>query len=53
MNDQNIMFGYPPLWKKSKIFNQLILMNVYFLKYPFLLREYHLFQQSPESSLEQ
>ena len=30
MNDQSIMFGYTPLWKKtqkSKNANQLILMN--------------------------
>ena len=56
MNDQNIMFGYPPLWKTRKIenVNQLILMNVkYFLIDPVLLKECNLFSQNTEISLEQ
>ena len=57
MNDQNIMFGYtPPMEKleKPEIFNPLILMNIqFFLIYPSLLKEYNLFNQNTESSLEQ
>ena len=55
MNDQNIMFGDPPLWnffEKSKNVNELNLMNVFLID-PFLLREYNLFTQNTESSLEQ
>ena len=58
MNDQNIMFGYTPLMEqieKSKNFNQLILMNFQnnILLVPVLLKEYNLFGQNNESSLEQ
>ena len=56
MNDKNIMFGYPPMEKfeKSKNVNQLILMDVYFFWIdPFLPREYNLFSQNTEISLEQ
>ena len=58
MNDQNIMLGYPPPMEKiekSKNVNKLILMNVYniFLIDHFLLKEYNLFSQNTESSLEQ
>ena len=56
MNDPNIMFGYTPLWKDRKIENvkKFILMNVQniFID-PFLLKEYNLFSQNTESSLEQ
>ena len=57
INDQNIIFGHPPLKKLeiSKKANQLILINVQnnFLIDPFLLREYNVFSQNTESSLEQ
>ena len=55
MNDQNIMFGYTPLLKKSKNVNQLILINVQNknLIDPFLLKEYNLFSQNTERFLEQ
>ena len=58
MNDQNIMFGYtPPIenLKKSKNVNQLILMNVQNIVFdiPVLLKEYNLFSQNNESSLEE
>ena len=59
MNDQNIMFGYTPRIKKfeksKKKINKLILTNVQniFLIDPFLLREYNLFSQNTENSLEQ
>ena len=58
MNDQNIMFGYTPLMEqieKSKNVNQLILMNFQnnILLVPVLLKEYNLFGQNNESSLEQ
>ena len=56
MNDQNIMFGYPPPMEKlekSKIVNQLILINVQkYLIDPFLIKEYNLSSQNTESSLE-
>ena len=39
--------------EKSKNVKQYILMNVDFSIYRFLLREYHLFSQNTESSLEQ
>ena len=29
MNDQNIMFGYPPTMEKSKNVNKSIFMNVH------------------------
>ena len=48
---------YPPIEnpEKSKNVNQLILMNVQkkFLIDPFLLKEYNLFNQNTEISLEQ
>ena len=48
---------YPPIEKldKSKNSNQLILMNVQsnFVIDPFLLKEYNLFKQNTESTLEQ
>ena len=53
MNYPNIMFGYmpppPPMEKleKSEKVKQLILID------PFLLKEYNLFSQNTESSLEQ
>ena len=58
MNDQNIMFGYPPPMEKienSKNVNQLTLMNVQniILIDPFLLKEYNLCSPNNESSLEQ
>ena len=56
MSDQNILFGYtPPMEKieKSKNVKQFIFMNVPFFIDPFLLKEYHLFSQKIESSLEQ
>ena len=57
MNDQNILFGYTPLWKMSK--NQKYQSNnfdkcpKYFIIDPFLLKEYNLFIQNTESYLEQ
>ena len=57
INNQNIFWLYPPIKKnqKSKKANQLILMNVEnnLLIDNFLLREYDLFSQTTESSLEQ
>ena len=56
INDQNIMFGYPPLWKNSKIEkSQSINIDecLEFFIEPFLLREYNSFSQNSESSLEQ
>ena len=57
MNNENITLGYlPPYGKtrKSKNVKQLILMNVdFFLINRVLLREYYLFRQNAESSLEQ
>ena len=58
MNNQNIMFGLSPTMEKlekSKNVKQYILMNVenIVLIEPFLHREYYLFSQNTESSLEQ
>ena len=58
MNNQNIMFGYNPHMeelKKSKNVNQLVFINVQnvFIVYPFQIKEYNLFIQNTESSLEQ
>ena len=57
MNNQDIMFGYTSLHKNSK--NRKMLIN-YFDEYPkiflidsFLIKEYNLFSQNTESSLEQ
>ena len=53
---KSIMFGLsPPMEKreKSKNVRQYILMNVDFFIYLFLHKEYHLFSQKSESSLEQ
>ena len=56
MDNQNIIFGLsPPMEKleKSKNVKQYILMNVeFFLIDPFLNKEYYIFNQSTESSLE-
>ena len=53
-----LCFGYPPLWKKSKnrkMTNNMFwwMLKIIFLIYPFLHREYYLFSQNSESSLEQ
>ena len=55
INDQKLMFGYTPIWKNSKIINKSILMNVQsiFSIHPFLLKEYNLFSQNTEISLEE
>ena len=55
MNDQNNMFGYTPPIKNLKIEK---LQSIYFYEYffiicHFLFREYNLFSQNTESSLEQ
>ena len=57
MNDQNIIFGYPPLLKTRKIekcqsINFDECLNHFFIELG-LLKEYHLFSQNTESSLEQ
>ena len=56
MNDQNIMFGYTPLWKNSKnrkfqSINSDECPN-FFLDILSLLKEYNIFSQNTESSLE-
>ena len=57
MNNQNMSFGQtPPIKKikKSKNTKQLILMNDQFILIdPFILKEYNLFSQNTEGSLEQ
>ena len=49
---------YPPLWKNSKnrkMSNNMfwLMLKIFSLIDPFLLREYYLFSQNNESSLEQ
>ena len=57
MNDQDIMFGYPPPMEKSKKSKKCQSINfdecLIFLIDPFLLRGYNLFSQNTDSSIEQ
>ena len=58
MNNRNNMFLIsPPYWRSRKIEKWLLICFdecwKYFLMYPFLYGEYHLFSQNIESSLEQ
>ena len=58
MNDQDIMFRYTPPMEnieKSKIVKNLILINVQNISLitTFLSKEYNLFSQNTESSLEE
>ena len=59
MNDQNIIFDYPPPppYKKTRNIekgknNNFDECSIFFIG-PFLLREYNLFSQNTEISLEQ
>ena len=59
MNNQNIMFGLSPPYGKTRKSGKMLdnifwwMLRILFLIYTFLHREYYLFIQSTESSLEQ
>ena len=58
MNDQNNIFGYNRPYLKTRNIEKFQLINFdecleQFIMHPFLLREYNLFGQNTESSLEQ
>ena len=57
MNDQNIVFCYTPYVKTRKIVKYKSIhfdeCSKYFLMIPVLLKEYNLFSQNTESSLDQ